>query len=248
MKTATLKNKDSCHVIHGFTLIELLVVISIISILIAMLLPALKAARGTARSAQCLSRQRQVALAVFMYRNDFRDWYPVDNIWGTGIVSDDHIQDIGPYIDPGDYRYNLQNNMFNGKNGADKNFLLDPANPYAGGNVGSLVSIAWGWRVYNYQLTAKFGLGSMAPGRIHMIRNAPSSVIMIGAVHGGNGNYWGEFQRTSYMGPRYNLFLHPGETTNIAFADGHAKNVGNDAEFKRQVFETKVFGFNIQSK
>ncbi len=51
----------------GFTLIELLVVISIIALLIAILLPALRAARGTARSVQCLSNLRQQSVASNVY-------------------------------------------------------------------------------------------------------------------------------------------------------------------------------------
>jgi prepilin-type processing-associated H-X9-DG protein len=48
-------------------LIELLVVISVIALLIGLLLPALGAARGTARSAVCLSNQRQMAVALTGY-------------------------------------------------------------------------------------------------------------------------------------------------------------------------------------
>lgn len=57
----------------GFTLIELLVVIGIIAVLIAILLPALGAARASASGVVCLSRMRQVAIGWQIYADDNRD-------------------------------------------------------------------------------------------------------------------------------------------------------------------------------
>ncbi len=57
---------------YGFTLIELLVVITIISILIAMLLPSLSQAREVAINSSCLSNQRQMAMASAAYQADFK--------------------------------------------------------------------------------------------------------------------------------------------------------------------------------
>jgi len=61
----------------GFTLIELLVVIAIIALLIGILLPALGAARDSAKKLKCLTQVRAMGQAFTYYADDYRDWYPI---------------------------------------------------------------------------------------------------------------------------------------------------------------------------
>lgn len=60
----------------GFTLIELLVVISIIALLVGILLPALGAARKSARNAVCLSNTRQMSIGLTTYANSNNGFMP----------------------------------------------------------------------------------------------------------------------------------------------------------------------------
>ena len=78
---------------RAFSLIELLVVISIIGLLAALLLPALKQGRESARAAACASNLRQIGMATQMYLDDHGRFFPyfttagADRLWYFGLES-----------------------------------------------------------------------------------------------------------------------------------------------------------------
>ena len=109
MLTGT-KQTFRTHAVHGgFTLVELLVVIAIIGILIALLLPAINAAREAGRRTKCQNQLKQLSLAMINFENN-RGGFPAMAMgWvghpfhssGPGSWYDDHgwYSQIGEFIE-----------------------------------------------------------------------------------------------------------------------------------------------------
>ncbi len=91
-----------------FTLIELLVVVTIMAILAALLLPALSNARSYAQRVNCISRQKQILLAITLYASDFDGAYVTgDRIrgwpgsWANDLRNLNYLADTRIFLCPG---------------------------------------------------------------------------------------------------------------------------------------------------
>jgi prepilin-type N-terminal cleavage/methylation domain-containing protein len=91
------------HVFHGFSVIELLVVLAIVSLLMALLLPAVQASRESVRRVSCANHLKQIGLAATLH-HDTHGHFPTDG-WGYQWIGD---PDRGFGQDqPGGWIYNL---------------------------------------------------------------------------------------------------------------------------------------------
>jgi len=101
---------------RGFTLVELLVVIAIIGILVALLLPAVQAAREAARRMQCGNHLKQIGLALHNYHDTYKAlppaWADWDGLWASPLHSAHANAAVLPFLEQSNvddlYDYNVR--------------------------------------------------------------------------------------------------------------------------------------------
>lgn len=85
--------------VRAFTLVELLVVIAIVAVLSAILLPVFAQAREKARSVSCLSNNKQMGTAVYMYTQDWDESLPlVRMVWPGMPTPPSWLDAVEPYV------------------------------------------------------------------------------------------------------------------------------------------------------
>jgi prepilin-type N-terminal cleavage/methylation domain-containing protein/prepilin-type processing-associated H-X9-DG protein len=188
---------------RGFTLIELLVVIAIIGVLIALLLPAVQAAREAARRMSCTNNLKQVGIALHGYHDahgtlpmgySYRTGYTQGGFgWGTAILP---YVEAKPIFDAANFRLPLWNDVNTTVGRAVIIFYLCPSDDTSLGNF--LERDGFRYAMGSY--TASFGPGDMDFGdpedrrglfsrnsrtRFSEVRDGLSQTLAAGERHNG---------------------------------------------------------------
>jgi len=254
----------------GFTLIELLVVIAIIAILAAILFPVFAKVREKARQTQCISNEKQIALAVLQYTQDYDEMYP------QSVASDGYHQwydMVQPYIKNGE----LYQGTAYGRGGVfhcpDFPDIYGQGQQYAAmdglfvynGNNPSPLRQPWSLAAVDAPadkiMIAECGRNGAAPNpwgyeTFLTLQGWWATSVMTGGVYdpskdnsaiGVQDHYNRDLVQTdtSWEGARTLRYRHT-EATDVAFCDGHVKAMNKGSiKWYKNVYIPQVYERNI---
>ncbi|MBN1865475.1 MAG: prepilin-type N-terminal cleavage/methylation domain-containing protein [Victivallales bacterium] len=214
-----------------FTLIELLVVIAIISILAAMLLPALRGAKEMAIKSTCQSTQKSIGYAHAMYISDY-DEYMADfspDIYNNSYTGQPWITKIAPYVNV-DVSL-VQNGTYGSLKPCDnpqtRNVLCCPKRPW--GVFGSGPGTPGNFSSYHLSLYLN-NSNNVRPSKISIVSRPSCKVYLGDAADSHSGYVPNTFSpnlnigKTPILGGNIEI-LH-NLTSNFLFLDGHVTSYG----------------------
>ncbi len=214
---------------RGFTLIELLVVIAIIAILAAILFPVFAQAREQARKTACLSNLNQMGKSVIMYVQDYDEVFPM--VYGSypGVSRAAEYLLVYPYIKNVDVWRCPSAGPGDGAGWPDS--TADALGvPRANGR---RVNYGYNWGVLIYAGGGLLEAEAYTPSGQSYQAGKPLAALVAPADVFVYGDSYDTYRPTmgtdwildSYRGAARNSSLRHGGRFNVAFADGHAKNM-----------------------
>lgn len=200
-----------------FTLVELLVVIAVISVLMSLLLPALKRAKDSANGIVCKNNLKQMGLSLSLYVQDSNDIAP----WAVEDASGGYplwMQQLAIYMDPAFAK--VDNVKFVDLESKKAWIFRCPSGP--------VIENTWQYFLDNYAVNAYFKLNGAYSSNVVRASKVKSSMIIFAdancrSIHintsvGHEYGYWALYMAFRHSGFA-NCFYMNGSVSSIARAD-----------------------------